>query len=138
VETVKTYRVTAPCVVHVPVAAPTGTTFDTLYQDAVFTGDPDSEKIRHLLDSDMIVPVGGDAATADTTDTAATADPAAGGTAGTDTRRRQELTEPQVAPVTARSSKSELVDYAVSQGMDRTEAEKLTVKELQERYVPKQ
>jgi hypothetical protein len=40
--------------------------------------------------------------------------------------------------VTARSTKPELVDYAVAQGQDRAEAEKLTVKELQERYVRQQ
>ncbi|GII34347.1 hypothetical protein [Planotetraspora mira] len=91
---------TAACVVHVPIATQAGTALGTLYRDAVFVGDPDSDKIRHLLDSGMVVEFGqdGQAVTAGAVDKPAPA-PAKPGA--------------ETPQVTARSTKPELVDYAV-------------------------
>jgi hypothetical protein len=47
----------------------------------------------------------------------------------------RSLEAPQV---TARPSKADLVEYAVAQGMDHSDAKKLTAKEMQERYVRQQ
>lgn len=56
----KTYRVLAACVVHVPTPSPQGTVLGTYYRDGMFSGDPTTEKIRHLVDGGMIVELGAD------------------------------------------------------------------------------
>jgi hypothetical protein len=124
----KRYRVTAACVVHIPIATQAGPTLGTLYRHSVFTAAPDSTKIQHLLDSGMIEEIGDDGQPV-------ASDPASGTPASA-----AASTEPgsQAPQVTARSTKAELVEYAVAQGMGRGEADKLTVKELVERYVRQQ
>lgn len=124
----KNYQVTAACVVHIPMATATGITLGTLYRGAVFAGDPDSDKIKHLLDSGMIEEVGkaptggGSGQDAEPPQT-----PAAAGT-GSPT-------------VNARSTKAELVEYGIAQAPEaernrvRAELENQTVKELQARFL---
>lgn len=115
---IKTYKVLAPCVVHIPVSTDRGQALATFYQDTTFRGDDETVKIRHLVESGMVVeldkdgqPVNAETAPADDDQPAA----------------------PKT--VNARSSKGELVAYAVSQGMPADEAAQLTAKDLQARYV---
>jgi hypothetical protein len=115
----RNYRVTAACVVHVPIATQAGHALGTLYRDAVFTGDPDSEKVRHLLASDMIEEIGGDGQPVVTEPD----DPAAD----------SGSQPPQV--VTSRSNKADLVAYGVAQGDDRAELEALNREQLLDKYV---
>jgi hypothetical protein len=130
---VKRYRVTAACVVHVPVVTQAGPALGTLYRDAVFTADPDSEKVAHLLGSGMVEEIGDDG------QLVASGPPAPAKASAAKAETGQGAGSGSQAPqVTARSTKAELVDHAVAQGVDRGEAEKLTVKELQERYVRQQ
>lgn len=55
----KQYKVTAPCVVHVPVSTSDGPMLGTFYKDAILPSDVPEEKVKHLLDSNLIEEVGG-------------------------------------------------------------------------------
>jgi hypothetical protein len=135
---VKRYRVTAACVVHVPVVTQAGPALGTLYRDAVFTADPDSEKVAHLLGSGMVEEIGDDGQLVASGPPAPAKASAAKASAAKAETGQGAGSGSQAPQVTARSTKAELVDHAVAQGVDRGEAEKLTVKELQERYVRQQ
>lgn len=101
----KKYRVTAPCVVHIPVSTSEGPMLGTFYKDALLPEGVPAEKLKHLLDSNLIA----------------------------------EVDEPPAEPkLNARTSKGDLVDHAVAQGdMTKEEAEALSLKDLQARYVNK-
>lgn len=48
------YRVSAPCVTHIPVAAQGGSMLSTFYRDAVLPPGVPDDRIKHLLDSGLI------------------------------------------------------------------------------------
>lgn len=105
------YRVTAPCVTHIPVAAQGGSMLSTFYQDAVLPpGIPDG-RIKHLLDSGLIEAI-----------------------------EEQKAAEPEPTPtgVNSRSSKGDLVEHGVAAGDDRAELEALNREQLLGRYVRQQ
>jgi hypothetical protein len=95
--TAKTYKVLAACVVHVPTPSPQGMVLGTYYRDGMFSGNPDSDKIRHLIDGGMIVEVGAD-----------------GQPVKTD--------EVKDAKLSIRSTKDDLVAAAVAKGMPEDDA----------------
>ncbi|MFI7449545.1 hypothetical protein ACIBQX_18760 [Nonomuraea sp. NPDC049714] len=102
----KQYKVTAPCVVNVPVSSEQGAQLTTFYRGALLPEGVPAARVKHLLDSNLIEQVkDGDAPV------------------------EQPLT------VNSRSSKEQLVAYGVAQGDDRAALEAMTVKELKELYV---
>jgi hypothetical protein len=115
---IKTYQVLAPCVVHIPVSSDRGPSLATFYQHATFRGEEDTVKIRHLVESDMIVELDKN-----------------GQPVNAETAPAEDDQPAAPKTVNARSTKGELVAYAVSQGMAADEAAQLTAKELQARYV---
>jgi hypothetical protein len=102
----KQYKVTAPCVVNVPVSSEQGAQLTTFYRDALLPEGVPADRVKHLLDSNLIAPVDADGEV-----------------------------EEEPATVNSRSSKAELVEYGVAQGDDRAALEAMTVKELKELYV---
>jgi hypothetical protein len=92
----KNYKVTAECVVHVPTSTTEGATLGTLYRNSTFLGDPDSVKIKHLLDSGMIVELG---------------------SGGQPIKAEPAADEVKDAKLSIRSSKDELTAAAVAKGM---------------------
>ena len=113
------YQVIAPCVTHIPVPGPGGTSLDTLYAGAVLPEGVPQDRIEYLLEAGLIAQVGkqADAATVNQLVPGQPAEPAGDKT------------------VNSRSSKGELVDYGVSRGGNREELEGLTRDQLIERYV---
>lgn len=102
---VKKYEVTGACVTHIPTVTTDGVeTRITAYQGAILPDTVPAERIKHLLDVNLIKEVGG----------------------------QDQATEPQV---NARSSKADLIEYAVQQGAARDEAEAMTRDQLLDRYV---
>lgn len=61
----KRYQVTGACITHVPVTTSQGTTLITLYKDAMLPADVPADRIKHLLESNLIAEVD-DAPAADT------------------------------------------------------------------------
>ncbi|MEV4179937.1 hypothetical protein AB0J28_00640 [Streptosporangium canum] len=118
----KRYKVTAPCVANVPVSAAPDASMTIFYKDALLPEGVPAERLRHLLDGNMIEEIKGNEAAeqqkAEEKSSTPTQAPASGGQG-----------------VNSRSSKAELVDHGVAQGGDRAELEKLTHKELQDRYL---
>jgi hypothetical protein len=55
----KQYKVTAPCVVHIPVSTSDGPMLSTFYKDASLPAGVPEEKLKHLLDGNLIEEVGG-------------------------------------------------------------------------------
>jgi hypothetical protein len=108
----KQYKVTAPCVVNVPVSSEQGAQLSTFYRDALLPEGVPADRVKHLLDSNLIAPVDDDGEVEE--------EPGGG---------------EQPATVNSRSSKAELVEYGVAQGDDRAALEAMTVKELKELYV---
>jgi hypothetical protein len=102
----KQYKVTAPCVVNVPVSSERGAQLTTFYRGALLPAGVPAGRVKHLLDSNLVEQVQG-------------ATPV----------------EEQPATVNSRSSKAELVEYGVAQGDDRAALDAMTVKELKELYV---
>lgn len=106
----KNYQVTAQCVVHIPMSTSTGAILGTLYRGATFNGDPDTDKIKHLLDSGMIVELGKDG------------------------QPLKDLPEPEASEPTAKedvalpptsgagSGQKAWADYAIANGMNPNEA----------------
>ncbi|WP_101791025.1 hypothetical protein [Nonomuraea indica] len=105
----KQYKVTAPCVVNVPVSSADGAQLNTFYRDAVLPEGVPADRIKHLLDSNLIAPVDG--------------------------RVEAESVDQEQLSVNSRSSKAELVEYGVAQGGNRAELEAATRDELLDRYV---
>jgi hypothetical protein len=106
----KRYEVTGACVTHIPVSTSQGVMLTTLYRGAMLPADVPADRVKHLLDSNLVKPVGGDEP-----------EPAEGKTA-----------------VNSRSSKADLVAYGVAHGDDRAELEALTREELLDLYVRQQ
>jgi hypothetical protein len=100
------YKVTAPCVVNVPVSSERGAQLTTFYRGALLPAGVPADRVKHLLDSNLVEQVKGDTPV-----------------------------EEQPATVNSRSSKAELVEYGVAQGDDRAALDPMTVKELKELYV---
>lgn len=110
----KQYVVTGACVTHIPVAGPNGPMLVTLYQGASMPEGVPDDRIKHLLDSNLIEEVGGKAK----------AEP------------KQEDKDPDgPKPLDGRSSKADLVAHAVANGMNQEDAEKLKRDELLDMYV---
>jgi hypothetical protein len=55
----KNYVVTGACVTHIPVAGSEGTMLVTLYQGAPLPEGVPDDRVKHLLDSNLIDEVGG-------------------------------------------------------------------------------
>lgn len=119
----KRYKVTAPCVVHIPTVNASGPSLGTFYQHAILPDGVPADKLKHLLDSSMIVEIGEDGAPVEQ----AAEKPAGDGDPGGG--------KAEAGKITARSSKGDLVAYAVTQGLAKEEAEALTVKDLVARFV---
>lgn len=104
----KKYKVTAPCVVHIPVSTSDGPMLATFYKDALLPEGVPADKLKHLLGSNLIAEIA-------------------------------EVDESPAEPkLNARTSKGDLVAHAVAQGdMTQEEAEALSLKDLQARYVNK-
>jgi hypothetical protein len=112
----KNYVVTGACVTHIPVAGSEGTMLVTLYQGAPLPEGVPDDRVKHLLDSNLIAKVGDEPA----------AEPAGGQDGG-----EQEAPK----PLDGRSSKADLVAHAVANGMNQEDAEKLKRDELLDMYV---
>lgn len=127
----KTYIVTGACVTHIPVAGPDGKMLVTLYQGAPLPEGVPDDRIRHLLDSNLIAVEGGDADEALAEAYAPAPEPP----------NPAVIPAPfdpmSVKPLDGRSSKQDLVEHAVRQGMSREEAEGMTRKDLADKYVRK-
>jgi hypothetical protein len=113
----KQYVVTGACVTHIPVAGPDGQMLVTLYQGAPMPEGVPDDRIKHLLDSNLIEEVGGKVK----------AEP-----------KEEGDEEPETPkPLDGRSSKADLVAHAVANGMNQEDAEKLTRDQLLDMYVRK-
>lgn len=127
----KHYVVTGACVTHIPVTDSGGPMLVTLYQGAQLPEGVPEDRIKHLLDNNLIAAEGEDAdeALADAWAPApAVPDPAV---------VPAPFAIPERKPVNGRSSKADLVDHAVDQGMDRDEADAMSREDLLDRYVRK-
>lgn len=115
----KQYKVTAPCVVHIPVSSSDGPMLSTFYKDALLPEGVPDDRIKHLLDSNLIEEVGGKAK----------AEP------------KKQAKEPdgddKPKPLDGRSSKPDLVAHAVTQGMTPEDADGMTRDQLLDMYVRK-
>ena len=115
----KDYKVLAQCVVHIPMNTSAGSTLGTLYKGATFSGDEASDKIKFLVEAEMIVEIGKDGQPVKAKDDK---------TADNDSADE--------ATVNARSSRAELLAYATKNGgMTDDEANKLSNKQLIDRFV---
>ncbi|MET8866530.1 hypothetical protein ABZW11_26630 [Nonomuraea sp. NPDC004580] len=109
----KRYEVTGACITHIPVSTSQGPMLVTLYRGAALPADVPEDRIRHLLDSNLIEPIED----------------------GSEPEPVEEESGP--AGVNSRSSKGELVEYGVAQGGDRAELDAMTRDQLLDRYVRK-
>ncbi len=119
------YEVVGACITDVPTNTAGGEMRVTLYKGARITSaSVPAERIAHLLDVGLIAPVGQDGQPVDQQEPKGdgTGDGTGGGSP---------------APLTQRSTRGELVEHGVRQGGDRAELEKLSLKQLQDRYLPK-
>lgn len=135
------YKVTAPCLVHVPFHTPQGKQLGTLYAEALLPDSVPEEKVQFWLDAGMIAPVGA----------AVEAEPDSGPEVAKSQgpepapARQPEVEvdpDPDVPPpsvLTGRtpppesgpgSGKAAWVDYAVARDMDRAEAEGMSRDDL--------
>jgi hypothetical protein len=116
----KRYKVTAPCVVNVPVSSEQGAQLTTFYRDALLPAGVPADRVKHLLDSNLIEQVKGDTSVEEEQQ---------------DKVPEQEET-PEVPAVNSRSSKQDLVAYGVAKGDGTPEAlDALTRDQLLDRYV---
>ncbi len=135
------YQVTADCA-YVTVDTLSGKTKTLAYRGALIPGD--APELKHLLDSNMVTKVGGDAGPgvnadggrgpAQPPDTPAAATTDAGTDAGDPDEQRRADARAKLAELggtpDGRSSEAVWVEYAVTQGLDRAEAEKVGKDEL--------
>jgi hypothetical protein len=128
----KKYVVTGACVTHIPVAGPEGQMLTTLYQGSPMPEGVPDDRIQHLLDSNLIAAEGGDADEA----LAEAFAPAPAPPNPAVVPEPYTLPE-RAAKVNGRSSKADLVDHAVNQGMEREEAEAMSRDDLLNKYVRK-
>lgn len=135
----KNYKVTAQCVVHIPMNTSSGATLGTLYKGATFNGDETTEKIKFLLEAEMIVELDkqgqpvqpGKDSEEDETPAESPKAPAGGSSGGSSVE--------QPAKLNARTSKGDLVTYAVANSeLTQEQAEAMTLRELQARFVNQQ
>lgn len=117
------YEVVGACVTDIPVSTQQGPMRTTVYKGAVLTDDVvPAERIRHLLDVKLIKKIGGDEPKAKAPVPA----------------KQPETSEGGAPKFNARTPKGDLVEHAVAKGdMTREDAEKLTLKDLQDLYVRK-
>ncbi|GAA3721766.1 hypothetical protein GCM10022224_104010 [Nonomuraea antimicrobica] len=112
-----TYQVVAPCVTNVPVSTGQGTQMATFYTNHLLPPSVPADRIKHLLSLGLIKAV----------EPAEEAKPS----------EAVKAAGPAAPPVTARSSKAELVAHGVARGDDAAELEKATREQLLARYVSK-
>lgn len=112
----KQYTVTAACVTHIPVDGPDGRMLATFYAGATLPEGVPADRIQHLLDAGLIAESG-----------QVSEEEASARLTGEDPPTR----------LNGRSSKADLVDHAVRQGMTREEAEGMSRDDLLDRYVRK-
>lgn len=112
----KQYTVTAACVAHIPVDGPDGRMLAMFYQGAVLPEGVPADRIKHLLDAGLI---------------------AESGQVSEEEASARLTGEELPAKVNGRSSKADLVEHAVAQGVTREEAEGMTRDDLLDRYVRK-
>lgn len=111
----KQYTVTGACVTHIPVAGPDGKMLVTLYQGAPMPEGVPDDRIKHLLDSNLIEEVGGEG--------------------GVESKEVKESDTPK--PLNGRASKDDLVAHAVANGMNQDDAEAMSRDQLLDMYVRK-
>lgn len=138
----KMFRVVGACA-QVPTTTQAGATIVTLYQGAVLPGDVDPARLRHLLDVGLVEEVADlDApypAGVDTPSQIASVggQPVVSGVdSATEARRaaaREKLPADGAVPK-ATHGEDVWVEYAVTQGVDRGEAERLGKGELMRRF----
>lgn len=116
------YVVTGACVTHVPAAGPDGPLLVTLYQGAPLPEGVPADRVKHLLDSNLI-------AKADSADEvmAEQQKNAGQGDGGSE--------DPK--PLNGRSSKADLVAHAVANGMSEEDANAMSRDDLLNMYVRK-
>jgi len=137
------YKVTAPCLVHVPFNTPQGTQLGTLYAEAILPDGVPQEKVDFWLDAGMIEKVGGKAAREASEEGGQEVaksqgpDPVQARQPGVEVDPDPDVPPPSV--LTGRtpppesgpgSGKAAWVDYAVAQGMGRDEAEGMSRDDL--------
>lgn len=121
----KKYQVVGACATDIPVATANGSIRVTLYRGNVLPEGVPEKRLEHLLDVGLIKELDkGEDPTPPEAD------------AGVTPPVQSEGGEPK--PLNARSPKPDLVEHAVSQGMERKDAEELTRDQLLELYVRKQ
>jgi hypothetical protein len=125
------YVVTGACVTHIPVAGPGGSMLETFYQGALLPAGVPDDRIKHLLDNNLIAAEGEDADEALADAYAPASEPVNPAVVP------PPFELPERRPVNGRSSRADLVEHAVQQGMDREEAEGMSREELRDRYVRK-
>lgn len=116
------YVVTGACITHVPAAGPDGPLLVTLYQGAPLPEGVPADRVKHLLDNNLIAKVGdvGEAM-------AEQQDNSGQGDGGSE--------DPK--PLNGRSSKADLVAHAVANGMSQEDAEAMSRDDLLGMYVRK-
>ncbi|MFB4306981.1 hypothetical protein [Actinomadura sp. GTD37] len=136
------YRVTAPCLVHVPVRTATGPALGTVYAGDVLPGGVPEEKIRFWLDGGMIEEIeAADEPESGGPEVAKGQGPepgqAPGRQPGVEVDPDPDVPAPSVTagitpPPTggAGSGKEAWVDYAVARGFTREDAEGMTRDDL--------
>lgn len=123
------YKVVAPYVT-VRTATDQGPRVVGLYQGAILPDDVPEESIQHHLDNDMIVEVDEPARVEDEQPRLPNADD--GGEPDGGEPDSGEGSKPE--PPAKNASKADWVDYAVTQGMKRSEAEQASRDELAARF----
>lgn len=118
---VKRYEVTGACITHIPVSTSQGPMLVTLYKGAALPADVPEDRVKHLLDSNLIAEVKG-------------AEPAAAEPAESDAEEGAGASP----SVNSRSSKAELVEYGVAHDGDRAVLDAMTRDQLLDKYVRQQ
>jgi len=144
------YQVTADCV-YATVDTVTGKAKTLLYRGAFVS--PDAPELRHLLDSKMVAKVGDDAgfglnaegglgeATTPATGPTSVVSPSPLTAEDQETERKRAEARAKLptdgSTPDGRASNEVWVEYAVSQGVDRTEAEKASKDDLRRMFAAK-
>lgn len=150
----KRFQVTAPCVVHIPSRTVSGPSLGTYFRDAILPDGVPEDRLKHLLDSNMIVEVDeegrpvqrkkaeeGKAAAGAAKTPAGPAggspvEPVKANVAGAAQGPAGPGSTVEPVKPNARTSKGDLVAYAVANSdLSREDAEAMTVKDLQARFV---
>lgn len=123
------YVVTGACVTHVPAAGPDGQMLVTLYQGAQLPEGVPEDRVKHLLDNNLIAKADSDEAEEAILESYA---PNKG-----DQGPAEPKQDPASKPVNGRSSKDDLVAHAVANGMNEEDAKAMSRDDLLNMYVRK-